>query len=675
MALRSWPFGVTSWDDTVKFAQLLFGVDVAVQDYGHRLPHSSNKSFLLFAKGACAEGKPFSEIATRIPAQLAEIEQWEPQRGNVHRPTKSQQMLKSGGRTVHYWSAQVTRAPCVCRTFFGADAHQKHVPTSSAVWNTASRFAKLWDATLMKNYSAFQNRDLRPVWLDKSWQVLWNWNDHNANHGIEPHSDLSSTYSLHDPITSLSFGHGGVLTLGTKKKKAEQTKMLFQEGGDVLIMAGDFQAEFQHGVPPRSEWDMLTLKPMFTAMEAWEKAGVMREMVSREKAPPGVKHVRMNCTVRWHNTHHEGCPAHTADAGRTPGTAASVAAPAAARTQGTQPVVTGAVRESAASMVEGQMPALVGIKKRGAEEESTPSVSTRKTPRSGNSELLQERSDEVIAQLLDCLATCLRQNDIFALAITGAPLVQALPKHAEIVASIDENVKELRDRLQAAAEAAQEFSHLHADRVSFTSLNLIELAAQQRRSIHKHLGNFYTTENASWLIETPIKIPQNCLKKEMQYRKRLLSHRHLELLLECLCANMMHEHHEIAFDLSRLQRGVFPLKFACAKRHPQAKQHQHEDLGLDAYDFASDSVLLLKALEVGYVKDLEKATRLQTVTGSWKKLPMSVGEIIESLRAGLLTMLQHLRAMDSGKRFRDRTSGTLASENYDIWVWLAKAKP
>ena len=288
MAVRSWPFGVTSWDDTVKVAQLLFGVDVAVQDYGHRLPHSSNKSFLLFAKGACAEGKPFSEIATCIPAQLAEIEQWEPQRGNTQRPTKSQQMLKSDGRTVHYWSAQVTRAPCVCRSFFGADARQKHVPTSSAVWNTASRFAKLWDATLMKNYSAFQNRDLRPVWLDKSWQVLWNWNDHNANHGIEPHSDLASTYSLRDPITSLSFGHGGVLTLGTRKKKAEQTKMLFQEGGDVLIMAGDFQAEFQHGVPPRSEWDMLTVKPMFTAMEPWEKAGVMREIISREQAPPGV---------------------------------------------------------------------------------------------------------------------------------------------------------------------------------------------------------------------------------------------------------------------------------------------------------------------------------------------------------------------------------------------------
>ena len=218
MAKRSWPFGVTSWDDTVKFAQLLFGVDVAFENYAERLPHRSSKSFLLFAKGACAEGRPFFEIGDFIAPQLEEIQRWEENvRNNNARPTKSQQMLNADGWTVYYWSAQVTRAPCLCRSIFGADAHQKHVPTSSAMWNAGSRFEKLWDATLMKNYEAFQNRDLRPTWLDKSWQVLWNWNDHNKNHGISPHSDASATYSNVDPITSFSFGHGGVLTLGPKR--------------------------------------------------------------------------------------------------------------------------------------------------------------------------------------------------------------------------------------------------------------------------------------------------------------------------------------------------------------------------------------------------------------------------------------------------------------------------
>ena len=115
----------------------------------------------------------------------------------------------------------------------------------------------------------------------------------------------------------------------------------------------------------------------------------------------------------------------------------------------------------------------------------------------------------------------------------------------------------------------------------------------------------------------------------------------------------------------------------CAKRHPQAKQHQNEDLGLDEYEVASDSVLLVKALEVGFLRDIHKATRLQTVTGAWQKLlsVISVVEIVQRLKQGLLTLLQHLRTMDVDRHFCDRTSGELASENYDIWVWMTKVTP
>ena len=51
MAKHSWPTAVTSWDDTVKFAQLLFGNDIVYENYSERLPVPSNESFLLFAKG------------------------------------------------------------------------------------------------------------------------------------------------------------------------------------------------------------------------------------------------------------------------------------------------------------------------------------------------------------------------------------------------------------------------------------------------------------------------------------------------------------------------------------------------------------------------------------------------------------------------------------------------
>ena len=50
MVKNSWPTGATSWSDTVKFAQLLFGCDVQFENYSHRLPHNSDESFLLIAQ-------------------------------------------------------------------------------------------------------------------------------------------------------------------------------------------------------------------------------------------------------------------------------------------------------------------------------------------------------------------------------------------------------------------------------------------------------------------------------------------------------------------------------------------------------------------------------------------------------------------------------------------------
>ena len=74
-------------------------------------------------------------------------------------------------------------------------------------------------------------------------------NDHNQDHGISAHADLSSTYWHGDPITSFSFGHGGILQVLSQKGGPGTAKMLYQEDGDVLIMAGKFQEEFTHAVP------------------------------------------------------------------------------------------------------------------------------------------------------------------------------------------------------------------------------------------------------------------------------------------------------------------------------------------------------------------------------------------------------------------------------------------
>ena len=169
MANHSWPTAVTSWEDTVKFAQLLFGTGVRCVNYGDRLPHASRESFLLFAKGACKSPEPFSCIEDLIPKQLAEIEDFEKTwRNNVQNPQKSQQMLGSKKGVVYYYSCQLTQAPCTCRSIFGADAHQRCISTTSCLWKSGKCFAEMLDATLQRNVQSLASSG-QPVWLQKSW--------------------------------------------------------------------------------------------------------------------------------------------------------------------------------------------------------------------------------------------------------------------------------------------------------------------------------------------------------------------------------------------------------------------------------------------------------------------------------------------------------------------------
>ena len=73
-------------------------------------------------------------------------------------------------------------------------------------------------------------------------------------------------------------------------------------------MAGDFQSEFWHGVPERASWSVLQSRSMFDEMQAWEQRGLVDEIERHEKAVDGERHVRKNCTIRWHATHWENCP-------------------------------------------------------------------------------------------------------------------------------------------------------------------------------------------------------------------------------------------------------------------------------------------------------------------------------------------------------------------------------
>lgn len=646
MAKDSWPNGVTSWNDTVKFAQLVFGKDVKCENYSERLPHPSNKSFLLFAKGACGEGTPLFQVADLVEPQLEEICSYEKHtRFNTQRPNKSQQMLGSDNSTIHYWSAQLTRAPCTCRSVFGADAHQKHVQTCSDVWTAGGRFAKLWEATLLENSKIFGKQTARPIWLDKTWQAVWNWNDHNQGHGIVLHADESETYSSLDPITSLSFGRGGVLTLSAKKSQA--FKMLFQEDGDALVMAGNFQEEFWHGVPERSRWNELRTLPLYDAMQAWEKAGFDYEVQLHEMAKKGEKHVRVNCTMRWHATHWEGCPN--------------------SHVSGTQPDCTGTVRTSKIppDNVAGNL-SLAGFKRSTSTADIADDSSSVKTPRS-----LDSQSMELVQSLLGLLDLS-GQVPMARTVIAGIPVIGSKGVHDEGLAMIEEQMLECRARLFRASQMLAEYGEKLAAKVDYKSLNAMALAARQRRIMQRHLGTFHTKTDGHWLIETDIDPNQNRLTQQGCgcYHKYLVSHQCLELALEALCPIKMAARQEIAIDLGKLPHGSFPRQLQ--RRQQIDKRHRRADLGLETVCIEANSVLVVKALELSYIRTPGQGKRLLSRRSVWELLLQEVPlqDIKFSLQKGIRTLLEHLRTLDVARDRCDRAEGDSASAQYDIWIWL-----
>ena len=175
----------------------------------------------------------------------------------------------------------MTRSPCNQKNIFGADIFQHAISRSSCSWKAGSRFGELLEQTLKQNFARFGIQEIRPSWLMTTWHAIWNSNDHNADHGIEPHSDLSATYFL-GPITSFSFGRSGVLTLTSKIGKSLQRKLL-QEDGYILIISGKFQAEYLHGIPNYSSWENLMSNSGFTALKEWEKQGIELEVEGHKR--------------------------------------------------------------------------------------------------------------------------------------------------------------------------------------------------------------------------------------------------------------------------------------------------------------------------------------------------------------------------------------------------------
>ena len=222
---------------------------------------------------------------------------------------------------------------------------------------------------------------------------------------------------------------------------------------------------------------------------------------------------------------------------------------------------------------------------------------------------------------------------------------------------------ESRAKLFKASEMLAEFGDKLVAKVDYKSLNAMALAARQRRIMQSHLGAFHTKTHGHWLIETDIDPKQNRLTQHGCgcYHKFLVSHQCLELALEALCTIKMASRKEIAIDLGKLPHGSFPT--GLQRRKQQDKRHRRDDLGLETVRVPANSVLLVKALELGYISTPGEGKRLLSQQSVWEPLLQEVplGDIEFSLRKGIRTLLEHLRTLDVARNRCDRADGDSAS--------------
>ena len=78
--------------------------------------------------------------------------------------------------------------------------------------------------------------------------------------------------------------------------------LYYQFPGDAIIMSGKFNEIFWHGVPPVNSWETL-----------FKQGNIVRRLPEKEleeanRVIKGEENERHNVTIRWHETHFEGCP-------------------------------------------------------------------------------------------------------------------------------------------------------------------------------------------------------------------------------------------------------------------------------------------------------------------------------------------------------------------------------
>eukprot|EP00434_Breviolum_minutum_P001519 symbB.v1.2.001338.t1/scaffold73.1/size366217/2 len=213
---------------------------------------------------------------------------------------------------------------------------------------------------------------------------------------------------------------------------------------------------------------VLTLDP--------KKGGRPTKMLFQKMAAaPGASHVRLNCTIRWHDTHFEGCPA----------------------IRRFKPAVAGEDQLSDSWAVDEPLYSVVGVTSSGQfagikllERAGTEQVQAdRNVAAASSSEFagikLSERAgaqqvqavdhrcgnlhdkevqvgqslSDVVQTLLACLDQCVQQSELFTLVLHSVPWAVQAAIHEGTLRSLAASVEQLRKQLLAASEAVADLGN------------------------------------------------------------------------------------------------------------------------------------------------------------------------------------------------------------------------
>ena len=211
----TWPIGVTTELGMHRYAQVLFG-NCAIENLLEGLPFDVKPGcFLWRVKDACKQGEwscwpGLIEEAMEATVAIHGIDAIQVKSRQEGRP-----------RSRLYDTLQVTPNGCRCRASFGGDKHQRYQTSASETNATLKMHKMLMDKFKPKDEDWYQNKF---SYYAKAYHLVLN--RYNRNDGIDPHQDLAPTYDARNPIASLSFGRGSILTIQNTLKTQKPANSL-----------------------------------------------------------------------------------------------------------------------------------------------------------------------------------------------------------------------------------------------------------------------------------------------------------------------------------------------------------------------------------------------------------------------------------------------------------------